>query len=164
MILPASVPTLTGGWRMIDKRIVRFFKRHHVLTIATAVNNEPWCANCFYVYLEDENSLVFTTDTKTRHGKEFIINPGVSGTVVLETLVIGKIRGIQFSGTVSEASGELLQKATRRYLLRFPVAALMETKLWIVRLDFIKMTDNRFGFGKKLIWPSTNDGIITEKQ
>jgi uncharacterized protein len=37
--------------------------------------------------------------------------------------------------------------------LRFPVAALMDTRLWIVRLTFIKMTDNRLGFGKKLIWP-----------
>lgn len=137
---------------MTDKRIVRFFNKHHVLTIATAVNNEPWCANCFYVYLEEENSLVFTTDLKTRHGKEFALNPRVSGSVVLETMVVGKIRGIQFSGTVSEAAGEILAKARKRYLMKFPVAALMDTRLWILRLDYVKMTDNRFGFGKKLIW------------
>ena len=29
---------------------------------------------------------------------------------------------------------------------------LMETRLWIVRLTYIKMTDNRLGFGRKLIW------------
>ena len=93
---------------MIDGRIIRFFRRHHVLTIVTTVDNEPWCANCFYAYLEEENSLVFTTDADTRHGKEFLINPLVAGSVVLETLVIGKIRGIQFQGTVSEPEGELL--------------------------------------------------------
>jgi uncharacterized protein YhbP (UPF0306 family) len=140
---------------MTDSKIVKFFRKHHVLTIATTVNNAPWCANCFYVYMEEENSLVFTTSNDTRHGKEFELNTLVAGTVVLETMVIGKIRGIQFQGIVSEPEGELLSKAKRAYLLRFPVAVLMDTRLWIVRLTYIKMTDNRLGFGKKLIWPST---------
>lgn len=137
---------------MIDSRIVSFFKKHHVLTIATTVDGEPWCASCFYVYLEDENALVFTTDTGTRHGREFMMNPRVSGTVVLETLMVGKIRGIQFSGVVSEPSGELMSKAKHHYLKRFPVAILMDTHLWIVKLNHIKMTDNKLGFGKKLTW------------
>ena len=137
---------------MVDKRIIKFFKKHHVLTIATATGNEPWCANCFYVYMEDENALVFTTDADTRHGKDFLLNTLVAGSVVLETMVIGKIRGIQFQGQVSEPKDELLSKSKTAYLKRFPVAALMDTRLWIVNLTHIKMTDNRLGFGKKLIW------------
>ena len=142
----------TNGWKMIEKRIIRFFKRHHVLTIATTVNNEAWCANCFYVYLEEENSLVFTTDPETRHGQEFKKNPLIAGSVVLETSIIGKIRGIQFQGIISEPEDKLLQKAKSAYLKRFPVAILMETHLWVAELTHIKMTDNRLGFGKKEIW------------
>ena len=137
---------------MIDDRVVKFFKRHHVLTVATCVNGEPWCANCFYVYIEEQNALVFTTDPDTRHGKEFRENTLVAGSVVLETPVIGKIRGIQFQAVVSEPQGEDLKLARKTYLKRFPVAMLMETHLWIAELTFIKMTDNRLGFGKKLIW------------
>jgi len=137
---------------MTDRRIVKFFKKHHVLTIATAIGNEPWCANCFYVYMEDENALVFTTDRETRHGSEFLANPFVAGSVVLETWITGKVQGIQFQGIVTELKGERLEKAMRAYLKRFPVAALMDTHLWAVDLTFIKMTDNRLGFGKKLIW------------
>jgi uncharacterized protein len=137
---------------MIDSRVIRFFRKHHVLTIATTVENEPWCANCFYVYLEAENALVFTSDYDTRHGQEFLKNSLVAGSVVLETLVIGKIRGIQFQGIISEPERDLLSKARTAYLKRFPVAALMDTRLWIVSLTCIKMTDNRLGFGKKLIW------------
>ena len=96
--------------------------------------------------------LVFTTDPETRHGKEFIINSEVAGTVVLETMIIGKIRGIQFSGKVSEPTGELAEKAKLAYLLRFPPAALLKTHLWVVELTHIKMTDNRLGFGKKVVW------------
>ena len=137
---------------MIDGRIIRFFKKHHVLTVATTVDSKPWCANCFYVYLEEENALVFTTDSETRHGREFKMNPDIAGSVVLETMIIGKIRGIQFTGIVSEPSGNILEKSRLAYLKRFPIASLMETRLWIVRLNYVKMTDNRFGFGKKLIW------------
>lgn len=137
---------------MVDSRVIRFFRKHHVLTIATSVDNEPWCANCFYVYLEDENSIVFTTDHDTRHGQEFVKNPLVAGSVVLETMVVGKIRGIQFQGVVSEPEEDLLKKARTKYLKRFPVATLMDTNLWIVKLTHIKMTDNRLGFGKKLVW------------
>lgn len=137
---------------MIDKRIIKFFKKHHVFTIATSVGNEPWCANCFYAYIEEGNLLVFTTDLSTEHGQAFLKNKIVSGTVVLETFVIGKIRGIQFKGNVFEPGGDLLSKAKKAYLTRFPPAVLMDTHLWIIALTRIKMTDNRLGFGKKLSW------------
>jgi uncharacterized protein YhbP (UPF0306 family) len=140
---------------MIDRRVVKFFRKHHVLTIATTTGKEPWCANCFYVYLEDENALVFTTSTATRHGQEFLGNNIVAGSVVLETMIIGKIRGIQFQGVVSEPGGELSRKARKAYLLRFPPAALMDTRLWVVTLTHVKYTDNRLGFGKKLTWNAT---------
>jgi len=137
---------------MIDEKIIRFFRKHHVLTISTSVDNEPWCANCFYVYLEDENALVFTSDAETRHAQEFLKNKLVAGSVVLETPVVGKIRGIQFQGIVSEPEGELAEKVNNAYLKRFPVAMLMETRLWVVHLNLIKMTDNRLGFGRKILW------------
>jgi uncharacterized protein YhbP (UPF0306 family) len=77
--------------------------------------------------------------------------------VVLETIVIGKIQGIQFQGIVSEPENDLFARSKSAYLKRFPVAALMDTRLWVVKLTNIKMTDNRFGFGKKLIWLAKSD-------
>jgi uncharacterized protein len=142
---------------MVDNRIIRFFRKHHVLTIATTSGSEPWCANCFYVYLEEENALVFTSDYETRHGREFLNNNLVAGSVVLETMVLGKIQGIQFQGLISETGDKLLSKSRTAYLRRFPMAALMDTRLWIVKLTYIKMTDNRLGFGKKLIWSENTD-------
>jgi uncharacterized protein len=142
---------------MVDERIIKFFKKHHVLTVATSAGNEPWCANCFYVYLEAENSLVFTSDTDTRHGREFLQNNFVAGSVVLETDIIGMIRGIQFQGIISLPEGDQLRIAEKAYLRRFPVAALMDTTLWVLKLTHVKMTDNRLGFGKKLIWKAEHE-------
>lgn len=135
-----------------DKRIIDFIKKHHVLTLATTVNDKPWCCNCFYAYMEDENAFVFTSDKDTRHVKEFLQNTNVAGSVVLETRIVGKIQGLQFSGKVKEPEGEMIKKCHNRYLRRFPYAALVETTLWILQLDFLKFTDNRLGFGKKLVW------------
>jgi uncharacterized protein len=136
----------------LDKKIIRFFEKHHVLTLASVVNDDPWCANCFYVYNSDVNSLIFTSDNDTKHIQYAVKNPKVAGSVVLETSVIGKIQGIQFSGILVKAKGNDLKTAKEKYLKRFPIATLMNTNLWILNLTYIKMTDNRLGFGKKLIW------------
>lgn len=135
-----------------EQRVIDFIKEHHVLTLATSINNQPYCANCFYAYLEDENAFVFTSDMDTRHIKDALEQNYVAGSVVLETKVVGKIQGIQFNGNLYKPENELLKKAKKSYLKRFPVAALMKTTLWVLDLTFIKMTDNRLGFGKKLIW------------
>ena len=135
-----------------EKRITDFIKKHHVLTLATSQKNLPWCANCFYAYLESENAFVFTSEPITKHIQESIEQPIVAGSVVLETSVVGKIQGLQFTGKLIKAEADLLKIARGRYLKRFPFAALMETTLWVLYLDYIKMTDNQLGFGKKLIW------------
>lgn len=138
--------------QVIDLKIIRFIKRHHVLTIATSNNNEPYCANCFYVYLEDENCFIFTSDRVTKHIEDAMNQKLVAGSVVLETKIIGKIRGLQFQGVITEMNGDLEEKANKVYHKRFPYAALMQTTLWKVDLTFIKFTDNRLGFGEKIIW------------
>lgn len=135
-----------------EKRITDFINEHHVLTLATSIKNNPWCANCFYVYLEEENCFVFTSDDTTKHVSDVQKNKTVAGSVVLETSVVGKIQGIQFRGTMEKPENELVAKTKKAYLKRFPFAVLMKTSLWIVKINYIKMTDNRLGFGKKLIW------------
>lgn len=122
-----------------------------MLSIATVSEKGPWCASCFYARDEENNTLVITTDPATRHGAEFRANPQVAGTIALETKRIGRIRGAQFTGTISEPTGDDLSRARTVYLKRFPYAALTEIHLWVIKLNQIKLTDNRLGFGKKII-------------
>ena len=135
-----------------DQKIITFLKKHHVMTLSTYVDQQPWCANCFYAFNEKMMSLIFTSGFETRHIKEAMQNSSVAGNVVLETSVVGKIQGIQFSGELLLPEGELAEQVNRIYLKRFPFAVLMNTSLWELRIDYAKMTDNRLGFGKKLIW------------
>lgn len=136
---------------MVDKRIVDFIKRHHVLTLATVSGKgEPYCAACFYAYDKDRNRLIFTSDDTTRHAAEMLQNNTVACGITLETRVVGKVQGVQICGTAERGDEE----DKHLYVKRFPYAALAPLNIWAVRPTFIKLTDNTLGFGKKLIWNS----------
>lgn len=139
--------------REIDSKVLEFIKEHHVMTICAANAGDIWCANAFYHYCEEESLFIIASDTTTRHmtlalngQKEGII----AGSIVLETEAIGTIRGLQFKGVIRPVD-EILSKYRLMYLKRFPYAILKGGDLWIVQMKEAKFTDNRLGFGKKLI-------------
>lgn len=136
---------------MIDERIIKFIKRHHVLTLAT-VNGEgmPYVANCFYAYDKRRNCFIFTSDETTRHGGEMVANGNVALSIVLETRIVGRVEGLQITGTAERGDNE----ARLCYIKRFPYAAVAPLTLWMVRPTLMKLTDNTLGFGTKLIWRS----------
>ena len=136
----------------VDLQIIDFINEHHLLTLATSQNNLPYCCNAFYVYDADKNQLIFSSDTKTKHANDFIANPNVAGTIALETKEISKIQGVQLLGTIQELKAEELAIAKEQYIKAFPYAEKMNPYLWAMPLNFIKMTHNKLGFGKKLIW------------
>ena len=134
----------------IDERIVKFIKKHHVLTLATLERGgeQPYVANCFYAYDTKRNLFIFTSDTTTRHGGEMEQNPRVALSVVRETRIVGAIEGLQITGRAERGDDE----AKHVYVKRFPYAVVAPLTLWMVRPEFMKLTDNTLGFGKKLIW------------
>ena len=136
----------------IDQQIIHFLNVHHLLTLATSKNNKPYCCNLFYVYDQLSNQLIFSTETKTKHAQDFITNTNVAGSIALETKEVSKIQGVQLLGTIQELKGERLKIAKEQYIKAFSYAANMELHLWVMPLSFIKMTHNKLGFGKKLIW------------
>ncbi|MDR1897868.1 MAG: pyridoxamine 5'-phosphate oxidase family protein [Prevotellaceae bacterium] len=138
-----------------DPAVIRFIKKHHLLTLATCTDSVPYCSNMFYALLEQEFYLIFTSDTKTRHIAEVLKNPVVAGSIALETETVGKIQGLQFCGKMMEMSGKPKIKATTAYLKRFPYAVLSGTPIWAIEITYTKFTDNRLGFGTKLIWHKT---------
>jgi uncharacterized protein YhbP (UPF0306 family) len=136
----------------IPERITKFISQHHVLTLATSGKNMPWCANCFYAFDNKNIRFIVTSDDNTRHIKEAVQNPLVSGSIVLETKIPGKIRGVQFSGKLIKPNETETKKIKSLYIKKFPYSAAMQINLWIIDAEYIKMTDNRLGFGKKLTW------------
>lgn len=144
-----------------DKRIVKFIRKHHVLTIATCRGEQPWCANMFYAFEDKNLGFVFTSDDHTRHVTEISANERAAGSVVLETKLVGRVQGLQMAGLIRKPLPDEAKKALKIYLTRFPYAAVAELQLWIFEPDYLKFTDNTLGFGKKLFWEK--EGVSAKK-
>ena len=138
----------------IENRVLTFIREHHIFTLAVTRDNKPWCATCYYVYLEELNLFVFTSGHDTKHIADVVEtgNYYAAGAIALETKMTAKIRGLQFAGFMKELRGNDLKTAKSAYLKAFPVARLAKLHLWGLVPDIIKMTDNRLGFGKNLLW------------
>lgn len=134
---------------MIDSKIVKFIERHHVMTLATVGSDgAPYCCNAFYSYDAGREVLVFASNEETTHAVQMMNDERVAASIVLETKVVGKLQGLQITGRV--VRGEALDRDS--YLSKFPFAAVAPLTLWRLELEFMKLTDNRLGFGKKIIW------------
>ena len=133
----------------IDKKIEKFIKAHHVLTLATATRDgEPYCCNCFFAYDNESAAFIFTSGKETHHAQMMEQNSRVAASIVLETRTVGKIQGLQITGRIEAAQeGDKIL-----YVKRFPYTAVADLTLWRLETDFMKLTDNTLGFGKKLIW------------
>lgn len=137
----------------VDRRIIRFIGRHHVMTIASAATEcGPYCANVFYAYLPERNLFVFTSDDRTRHYREMYLDDRVAATIVLETRTVGQVQGLQILGRAALVRQADTTAARNAYLKQFPYAVVADLTLWTLRPTSMKYTDNRLGFGKKLMW------------
>ena len=136
----------------IDKKISAFILAQTALTIATSVDNVPYCATCFYAYIEKDNLLIFKSETETKHISDAVSNNQVAGSILVDKTEIGKIKGIQFNGIFLTPKDAQLKDAQKAYYFKYPYAAAMKGDLWAIELISVKFTDNTLGFGKKLKW------------
>jgi uncharacterized protein YhbP (UPF0306 family) len=136
----------------MDERIVAFLQEQSVINFATSVNNQPYCASCYYAYIPGDELLVFKSDTDTKHIEDALKNNKVAGTIVPDKLIKAKIQGIQFTGIFKAGEGGFGDMAKKAYLSKFPVAGLFRGTIWVIELSKVKFTDNTLVFGKKILW------------
>jgi len=129
------------------EKIESFIEKHHALSLATSDGYELSVCSLFYVY--SARCFVVASSEDTTHIKHVMKNQKVAGNILLETKEVGKIQGLQFRGSFTTLEDKSLKKL---YFKRFPYALTMKTKLWKIEVNCFKLTDNRLGFGKKLIW------------
>lgn len=131
------------------EKIGSFLHKHHVMSLATRNFTEISVCSLFYAFDLEKLSFIVASSDETTHIQHIKENANIAGNILLETKTIGKIQGVQFRGIFSEIQDDELQKL---YFKAFPYAKLMEPKLWQIKVNYFKMTDNRFGFGNKIIW------------
>ncbi|SLM61562.1 MULTISPECIES: YhbP family protein [Dickeya] len=132
--------------------ISRYLKKLHVLTLCVSADDDLWCANCFYVFDDEQVAFYLMTEPDTRHGVIMRRCARVAGTVNGQPKSVLLIKGVQFMGEIHCLSGEEENLARHRYITRFPIARSSSAPVWKLSLNEIKMTDNALGFGKKHLW------------
>lgn len=132
--------------------ISRFLSRQNILSLATSVAEDVWCANCFYVFDEQDMALYVMTELSTLHGTMMAANPRVSGTIAHQTRTVARIQGVQFRGCIRCLEDGDEAGARALYCQHFPVAKMASAPIWKLALLEIKMTNNALGFGHKTLW------------
>jgi uncharacterized protein YhbP (UPF0306 family) len=120
------------------------------MSLATSYEDELSVCSLFYVYNEDSKVFVVASSLETTHIHHILKNSKIAGNILLETHNVGEIKGLQFKGEFRELQDKALKL---QYFKKFPYALALNPTLWQIKVDYFKMTDNRLGFGKKLIWP-----------
>ncbi|ENB6579654.1 hypothetical protein ABGS11_004580, partial [Escherichia coli] len=100
----------------------------------------------------DKVAFYLLTEEKTRHAQMSGPKAHVAGTVNGQPQTIALIRGVQFKGLIRRLEDEESHLIRQIYNRRFPIARMLSTPVWEIRIDEIKFTDNTLGFGKKLVW------------
>ena len=131
------------------KKIASFLQKHHVLSLATSSDNELSVCSLFYTFSKEKTSFIVASSDDTLHINHIKQNKNIAGNILLETKIIGKIQGVQFRGEFLLLEDSELKKL---YFKEFPHAIVMKPKLWQIKVNYFKMTDNTLGFGKKIIW------------
>ncbi len=133
------------------EKIATFIAKHHVMSLATSVDNRPYSTPLFYAYHEEKNYFIFASDSNTKHMLDIAQNCAVSASIYLETKQISKIEGLQICGVISSADKD----AQIEYYKAFNYAKILQPKLYKLLPSMMKLTDNSLGFGKKIIWNIT---------
>lgn len=130
------------------KKIEAFLCEHHVMSLASQGFDDISVCSLFYAFDLKTLSFIVASSDDTQHIKNINQNENIAGNILLETKTVGKIQGVQFRGKFTPLADATLKKL---YFKAFPYALAVNPKLWQIKVSYFKMTDNKLGFGKKII-------------
>jgi uncharacterized protein len=135
-------------------------REHRVMTLAVTDAGQAHAASVFYV-ADDDLNLYIVSDPASRHGLILLATGTVAGAVQGDRQEWHEITGIQFHGGVRQLNGKERQHGWDLYTARFPflltgnlvlTGALAKSALWKIEPTWMRLIDNRLGFGHKEEW------------
>ncbi len=137
----------------MDNLIIDFLEGQKLASICCIdEHGHPQCFTCFYAFDKKRKLLYFKTSVSTLHFGLLKNNPVVAGTIQADQFNPLALKGIQFTGKAFNGSDEPHKGGGGFYHRKYPFALAVPGEMWTVHLDFIKLTDNSLGFGKKITW------------
>jgi uncharacterized protein YhbP (UPF0306 family) len=142
-------------------RIQQFLEEHNTLSLAT-VDEEgaPSICSLFYAFGPDL-TLYFLSDPKTAHGQQLKDGAVVAVSIAQDNQNWQTIQGLQLRGVAGPCSEPDEEEIARElYAQRFPFIAKVEllvgplarARYYKIVPTWIRLIDNRRGFGHKEEW------------
>jgi uncharacterized protein YhbP (UPF0306 family) len=144
----------------IHERLLAYLREHRVATLAVTDSAGVHATAVFYA-VNDDLHLFFVTDPTSRHGQALLATGTVAGTVQDDRQEWHAVTGIQFHGAVRQLDGDDRHRGWELYTARFPflltgnvvlTGALAKSALWRIEPTWLRLIDNRLGFGHKEEW------------
>lgn len=131
-----------------------------VSTLALATADAQGRAHVAPVYFaaDEDLRLYFFSDPESRHAQDLAANPQAAGAIYPQCFGWQEIRGLQLHGAVQRGPpGAEWEAAWACYSAKFPFVlelkqAVERTSLYVLRPHWIRLVDNRQGFGYKQEW------------
>jgi uncharacterized protein YhbP (UPF0306 family) len=138
----------------IPQNVTDFIKLNQVASVAFLDKDKmsPYCISAFYAFNETNALLLFKSSEGTAH-HHFIMEKGlVSGTILPTNLDKMNIKGIQFTGYITDNETINTFANTALYYKKYPIGLTISGYIWGIQLQTIKFTDNAISFGHKTLW------------
>ena len=123
------------------------------LTLADDADDVPHCSSLFYVYCD--RSL---RDFGWVHVGQLQRNARVGGGGFWRRSS-SKVQGLQVRLVITVPAARNLRQLKKPICLCFPYAAAMDLEMWAIASYYLKLTDNRLGFGKTIWEADCNEKI-----
>lgn len=137
----------------MNETIIHFLQQNTCASVCCIDEvGKPYCFSCFYAFNRQEGLIYFKSSSNSHHTRLLKKNPFVAGTVLPDKLNKLTSRGIQFEATVLDTQHPGVKKGLNNYYKKHRAALAMPGEIWVLQIEYLKMTDNTLGFGKKIIW------------
>jgi uncharacterized protein YhbP (UPF0306 family) len=142
-------------------QLLNFLRSHQVVTVAVAEPDGTAHAAALFYAVDDELNLYVLTESASRHGRAMARTGYVAGTIQRDKQKWQQIQGAQFHGRCRRLKGPARERGWNIFSARCPFVrnagmtlteALGKTALWRIEPAWIRLIDNRRGFGHKEEW------------
>jgi len=128
------------------------------MTIASIGAEGQAMAACVYFAFTPDLHFFFLSSARTQHAQNLRRDPRAAVSLSPGGTGWQDLRGVQMRGIVTLSQGDEVQRGRTVYFSRFPFARALERVepdmgLHCFRPDWVKLIDNRLGFGHKEEWP-----------
>ncbi|MGA2111029.1 MAG: pyridoxamine 5'-phosphate oxidase family protein [Anaerolineales bacterium] len=139
-------------------RLLKICEQCSAMTIASVGAEGQAMAACVYFAFTPDLNFYFLSSAQTQHIQNLRRDPRAAVSLSPVGTRWQDLRGVQMRGIVTPSQGEEEQRGRSVYYSRFPFAQALEraqqaTDLHCFRPDWVRLIDNRLGFGHKEEWP-----------